>query len=322
MSPTQAKRGLEWATRREIRLFGMDGRMVGMGDWKTELTGRVLVLVSHADDESVGYGALLQRMREAVVVIATDGAPRDEYFWRQYGSREAYAAVRRDEVRRATQLAGVRELVLLAEEDSRLEDQRLFLNLAAAYERLEKLVERVRPEAIATLAYEGGHPDHDSCSFLGARLGERFALPVWEAPLYNWADAGAVGKVCKIARSGRKWWRSRRESARTAGAGPAKDAAAAGSGQVQHFICETGDEVVVEISDGELERKRMMCAQYTSQDDFLQTFDVGREVVRRQVRYNYRRAPHLGKTKYERWQWWMSARDVCAKFQEFLETVR
>jgi hypothetical protein len=71
-----------------------------------------------------------------------------------------------------------------------------------------------------------------------------------------------------------------------------------------------------------LERKRMMCAQYASQDDFLQTFDVGREVVRRQVRYNYGRAPHWGKTKYERWEWWMSARDVCAKFKEFLETVR
>ena len=109
-----------------------------MRDWKTELTGRVLVLVAHADDESVGYGGLLQKMREAVVVIATDGAPRDEYFWGRYGSREAYAAVRRDEARRAMQVAGVRELVLLAEEDARLEDQRLFLHLAAAYERLAK----------------------------------------------------------------------------------------------------------------------------------------------------------------------------------------
>ena len=60
-----------------------------MGDWKTELTGRVLVLVAHADDESVGYGALLQKMREAVVVIATDCAPRDEYFWGRFGSRES-----------------------------------------------------------------------------------------------------------------------------------------------------------------------------------------------------------------------------------------
>ena len=90
-------------------------------------------------------------------------------------------------------VAGVRELVLLAEEDSRLEDQRLFLNLAAAYGRLEKLVERVRPEAIATLAYEGGHPDHDSCSLLGARLGARFGVPVWEAPLYSGGERQGAG---------------------------------------------------------------------------------------------------------------------------------
>src|ERR1019366_7522187 len=110
-----------------------------MGDWKMERTGRVLVLVAHADDESVGYGGLLQKMREAVVVIATDGAPRDEYFWGRYGSREKYAAVRREEARRAMQLAGIRQLVLLAEEDGRFEDQRLFLNLAPAYGLLQKL---------------------------------------------------------------------------------------------------------------------------------------------------------------------------------------
>ena len=109
------------------------------------------------------------------------------------------------------ELAGVRELVLLAEEDARLEDQRLFLNLAAAYARLEKLVERVRPEAIATLAYEGGHPDHDSCSVLGARLGEQFGLKVWEAPLY-WRGDGTTM-------------------------------------QVQRFICESGDEAAVEIDE-------------------------------------------------------------------------
>jgi LmbE family N-acetylglucosaminyl deacetylase len=101
-----------------------------MADWKTELTGRVLVLVAHADDESVAYGALMQKMREAVVVIATDGTPRDEYFWGRFGSREAYRAVRKEEARRAMQAVGAGRPVLLAEEDERLEDQRLFLNLS------------------------------------------------------------------------------------------------------------------------------------------------------------------------------------------------
>lgn len=252
-----------------------------MSECWTELTGRVLVLVAHADDESIGYGALLQRMRESVVVIATDGAPQDRFFWESFGSREAYAAVRREEARRATQLVGVRELLLLAKEDSRLEDQRLFLNLAAAYSLLEKVMKRVRPEAIATLAYEGGHPDHDSCSILGARLGKEFGVPVWEAPLYSRGSDGAM--------------------------------------RLQRFLCETGSECAVDIADGELERKREMCAQYVSQGNFLLTFDARREMVRPQAKYDYARPPHEGVTNYELWRWWMSAADVSAKFAEFLE---
>jgi N-acetylglucosamine malate deacetylase 2 len=248
-----------------------------------------MVLVAHADDESVCYGALLQRMREAVVVIATNGAPRDEYFWGRFGSREAYAAVRRDEARRAMRLAGVRQLVLLAEEDSRLEDQRLFLNLAVAYARLERLMEQVRPEAIATLAYEGGHPDHDSCSVLAARLGRQFEVPVWETPVYSRDNARIAEGCCE------------------------------GTLRVQEFIQSTGDEVVAEIGEGELELKLEMCAQYVSQGDFLQTFDARREVVRPQINYDYGRPPHQGQTNYEQWRWWMSAREVSAKIEEFLE---
>jgi len=281
-----------------------------MSDRTVELTGRVLVLVAHADDESVCYGALLQRMREAVVVITTSGAPRDEYFWGRFGSREAYAAVRRDEARRAMRLAGVRELVLLAEEDSRLEDQRLFLNLAVAYERLERLVERVRPEAIATLAYEGGHPDHDSCSVLSARLGRRFGVPVWEAPVYSReyeqglvVNGGSVGPT--QANDGLEWatrnWQE-------------------GKMRVQQFIQSTGNEIVVNVGEGELELKLEMCAQYVSQGNFLRTFDARREVVRPQMNYDYGRPPHEGRTNYEQWQWWMSAKELCAKFEEFLES--
>jgi LmbE family N-acetylglucosaminyl deacetylase len=269
-----------------------------MSDWKRELTGRTLVVVAHADDESVAFGALLQKMREAVVAIVTDGAPRDEYFWGRFGSREKYRAVRREEARRATELAGVSELALLAEEEERLEDQRLFLNLGTAYARLERLAERVRPEAIATLAYEGGHPDHDSCSLLAARLGGQFAVPVWEAPVYWRENGGAAGS----AAGGEQW-----------------QAGGEGTLRVQRFIHESGAEVEVEMSGAELERKLAMCAQYRSQGDFLRTFNVRREAMRPQVKYDYTKAPHAGRTNYEQWQWWMSAREVCAKFKEFLE---
>ncbi len=315
-----------------------------MREWKAELTGRVLVLVAHADDECVGYGALLQKMREAVVVIATDGAPRDEFFWGRYGSREKYAEVRREEARRAAQVAGVRELVLLAEADGRLEDQRLFLNLAAAYGLVAKVAERVRPEAIATLAYEGGHPDHDSCSVLGARLGERLAVPVWETALYargqlskfqGFKVSEVKGKDKGAEGSGTLPPTLAAQKARVEGGAP-DDPTSAKGGQIwgtqtdpdgelrlQEFLCANGSEARVEISAAELSRKRAMCAEYVSQQgEFLQSFDLAREVVRPQVRYDYGRAPHEGRTNYECWQWWMSAREVSARFAEFLESGR
>jgi N-acetylglucosamine malate deacetylase 2 len=262
-----------------------------MRDWKTELTGRVLVLVAHPDDESVAYGALLQKMCEALVVIATDGAPRDPYFWGRYGSRQAYAELRRQEARAAMQLAGVRELVLLAEGDARLEDQRLFLHLAPACEALQRLAARMRPQAIATLAYEGGHPDHDSCSLLAARLGRRLGVPVWETPVYHRAP-------------------SQGESA----AGQTAEAEM----RLQEFLHHEGSEAHVEISGDELERKRAMCATYASQGELLATYCAERELVRPQARYDYARPPHPGRTNYECWQWWMTAREVSARFAEFV----
>jgi LmbE family N-acetylglucosaminyl deacetylase len=148
------------------------------------LLGRTLVLVAHPDDEAVGCGVLLQRIREPIVVFATDAAPRSEYFWHAYGSREHYAIVRRNEAEQALAAVGVHHRHYLAEEN-RIADQELFLNLRCAYASLADLVEMEIPDAILALAYEGGHPDHDCCAFLAAVVGQRYELPVWEFPLYH-----------------------------------------------------------------------------------------------------------------------------------------
>jgi LmbE family N-acetylglucosaminyl deacetylase len=235
-------------------------------------------------------------------------------------------------------VAGVRELVLLAEEDGRLEghqfeDQRLFLHLAAAYGLLENVAERVRPEAIATLAYEGGHPDHDSCSVLGARLGGRLGVPVWEAALYSRAQVSAQvsrGQGFKVSEVGVK---NKGEGAGCVHPTSAQSGQiwgtqtdsifAGGELRVQEFLCANGSEQQVEISAVELERKRKMWEEYASQQgEFLQRFDLACEVVRPQVRYDYGRAPHEGRTNYECWEWWMSAREVSARFAEFVESGR
>lgn len=143
-----------------------------------------MVLVAHPDDEAIGCGLLLQQMSDPIVVFATDGAPLSDYFWKVHGSRENYASLRAREARNALAAVGVFHLHLLSDEDP-IMDQTLFLNLDRAYEALVSLIKKEMPEALLTLAYEGGHPDHDSCSFLMSVAAREFQLPVWEMPLYH-----------------------------------------------------------------------------------------------------------------------------------------
>ena len=262
----------------------------------SQLLGRTMVLVAHPDDECFVCGALLQRMRGPLVVFATDGAPRDRYFWDAHGSREAYSELRRNEARRALADVGVTNVEFAAldpELGSRFVDQDLFREIPVAYQVISKIMDRYQPEAMLTLAYEGGHPDHDTCNFLTAQLAKRQGIPAWESALYNRAA----------------------ESTATARA----QAAGHGNLGAQQFINPTGEEIVFEITGEELDRKLAMCREYTSQGDFLQVFDPNREIVRPLAAYDYTRPPHEGKLNYERWQWSMTGEDVSGEFRKFLE---
>jgi LmbE family N-acetylglucosaminyl deacetylase len=253
--------------------------------WLDDILGRTLVLVAHPDDECLAFGALLQRMREPLVVFATNGSPADPYFWRKYDSREAYAALRQQEALNSLHVAGVKDVLFLADMPGggHLVDQELFRNLRGAYEMLADIIARRMVTALLTLAYEGGHPDHDSCSVLAAQLARLASIPCWEAALYH--------------------------------------RNADGSGSFQEFVQGSDDSVDVVPTEVEQERKREMCAAYSSQGDFLQRFDVAREIVRPQLAYDYSRPPHEGKTNYEKWEWKMTAQEVSRAFADFLQAA-
>ena len=253
--------------------------------WLEELLGRTLVLVAHPDDECIAFGALLQRMGEPVVVFATNGSPVDPYFWQKHGSREAYAALRQKEALASMKVTGVKDVIFLADlpGGELLVDQELFRNLRAAFELLADIARRRMTTALLTLAYEGGHPDHDSCSFLAAQLARRMGVPCWEAALYH------------------------RDPDR--------------GGTFQEFITPSGDEVEVRLTVTEEQHKCDMCRAYSSQGDFLSRFDVKREIVRPQIAYDYTRPPHAGRTNYEEWQWRMTAHEVSLAFADFLRSA-
>ena len=243
------------------------------------LLGRTLVLVAHPDDEAICCGGLLQRMREAMVIFATDGAPRDSFFWSRYGSREGYADVRAREVEQAMRAVGVKEHIFL-DNGTSWADQELFQNLDIAAARLHDCVRIFRPEAILTLAYEGGHPDHDACSFLAAWEAGESALAVWEMPAYHRSTDGVTVR--------------------------------------QEFRSNEGLEVALMLTSAELARKRAMSAAYESQRDVIAEFQLEVERFRPQPSYDYSRPPHPGVLNYEAWRWPMTGSQLCAEFSRFL----
>ena len=248
------------------------------------LLGRTLVVGAHPDDETAGSGALLQRMREAVVAIATDGAPRDRFFWEKHGSREQYALVRRREAQQAMSLAGVRSLHFLADpaDPSRFVDQDLFLWIPQAIEVLDDLVARIAPDAMLTHAYEGGHPDHDACCFIANVLARRHHLPLWEFPLYHRSSDGVMVR--------------------------------------QEFMMPLGTEVLLDSSLAEVEAKRSMIAAYDSQKLVLAEFVPSVERFRPMAAYDFARPPHEGVLNYEAWRWPVTGSQLVSAFQCWIQS--
>lgn len=249
-----------------------------------QLLSRTLVIVAHPDDESVSCGALLQRMGSSAVVFCTDATPESPYFWKPFSSREAYQNLRRTEAITALKFAGVSNVEFLAGSklDSPFHDQYLYRVLPNAMRALDRIFLEFRPHAILAPAYEGGHPDHDCCSFLANAIGKKYGISVWEMPLYHRCQTGDL--LC------------------------------------QFFLDRRGTEIELVPEGDELPTKKQMIDTYQSQGTVWNFVRPGMvESFRPQPDYDYRQPPHLGLLNYEAWQWPMTGKDLCGAFEAFAE---
>jgi LmbE family N-acetylglucosaminyl deacetylase len=152
---------------------------------------RPLILVAHPDDETLACGGLLQRIDSSLVVFATDGAPPYYNFERKFGSLKEYSDARFQEAARA--LAHVPNCSfqrLPGPDGSHFVDQQLFRDLRPALNSFCQIARTFSPDALLSHAYEGGHIDHDACSFIASHAATALSLKLFEFPLYSMDESG------------------------------------------------------------------------------------------------------------------------------------
>ncbi len=149
---------------------------------------RLLALLAHPDDESLGVGGILATYAaegiETFVLTATRGQAGRfrgvrEGEGPEHPGRAALARVREAELRAAAAVLGVRELTLLDYDDGALDQAAP----VAAVRRIAREIRRIRPQVVVTFAPDGGygHPDHIAISQFAAAAIVAAADPRHEA---------------------------------------------------------------------------------------------------------------------------------------------
>ena len=264
---------------------------------RQRVTERVLIVAAHPDDETIGLGAQLCRLDDALLVHITDGAPRDGHDAAGYGftSLADYATARRRELAAALEAGGADRLRTIS---LGIVDQEATQHLEYLTRRVRELLEQENPRLVITHAYEGGHPDHDAAAFAvhAACRSIPEPPPILEMALYHRRDDRLVsGEFLQPV--------PRRKPGPT---GPPVEPLTNGS---RLSPGRKVDGVTLELEEDELQRKQRMIDCFTTQRWLLMQLDTGVERLRVAPDYDFRASPHPGELHYETLNWGMTGVD-------------
>ena len=163
--------------------------------------GDVLFVFAHQDDEVAAAPRIrlvVSQGRRVVVAFLTDG-----------GGGGVRPEVRDAESREALATLGVTDLHFLGSGEG-IPDGHLPERLDRALELLEGVA--VEPEEVFTLAWEGGHQDHDAAHLVALAYARKRGIVCHEVPLYH--GQGLPGPLFRVASTTGEGWVERRIPAR------------------------------------------------------------------------------------------------------------
>lgn len=246
---------------------------------------RTLLVFAHPDDETIALGGRLRRFTGAHMVHVTDGAPQDgrDSRWHGFACVDDYRAARAEELRKALKTADLGDM---SRECLGIPDQRAALQLVDLTHSTTQWIETHRPEIVFTHPYEGGHPDHDACSFAVHHARERCSQPVLvvESAFYH-ADP-QEGTEAGVFLPG-----------------------------------ASADEMVYRLSPEEQERKAAILACFLSQGEVLAQFPLHEERFRIAPEYDFTRPVLDRPALYDQFAWAITSARFCDLAREAERTL-
>ncbi len=164
---------------------------------------KLMCILAHPDDESLGTGGILARYADEGVHTSLITATRGQRGWQgdeaDNPGPEALGQTREAELRAATEVLGVQELILLDYVDGELDKA----EWKTAVSKIAHYIRLIQPHVVVTFDPCGsyGHPDHIAISQLAAAAIVAASSPSGAQPphqvakLYYMVDTAENGRI-------------------------------------------------------------------------------------------------------------------------------